>query len=184
MSNYHTKKSGISEEDKLLFRNSVKGVTPLKQDKVTHRKPAKKPPIKTPLPSPISVPAIAPKISENVSGEEKLLFYRPGLQHKIIRKLKRGMYRPEAVLDLHGQTSQQADRAVYNFVTAACKRGHRCVIIIHGKGKSSEHGTAILKSHVNNQLRQQPLVLAFCSAQAKDGGSGAVYVLVKAMSKK
>ncbi|EXJ09223.1 Smr domain protein [Nitrincola nitratireducens] len=37
----------------------------------------------------------------------------------------------------------------------------------------------MIKSCVNDWLQQIPQVLAFTSAQPKDGGTGAVYVLLK-----
>jgi DNA-nicking Smr family endonuclease len=53
------------------------------------------------------------------------------------------------------------------------------VRIIHGKGKSSEGKLPVLKGKVNSWLRQKGEVLAFCSARPNDGGTGAVYVLLK-----
>jgi DNA-nicking Smr family endonuclease len=37
----------------------------------------------------------------------------------------------------------------------------------------------VLKVKVNAWLRQKDAVLAFCSARPQDGGTGAVYVLLK-----
>jgi DNA-nicking Smr family endonuclease len=58
----------------------------------------------------------------------------------------------------------------------------RCVRIIHGKGKSSEGKLPVLKGKVNSWLRQRDEVIAFCSARPSDGGTGAVYVLLKRSS--
>ena len=57
--------------------------------------------------------------------------------------------------------------------------GKRCVRIVHGKGLSSEGKLPVLKVKVNSWLRQKDDVLAFCSARPQDGGTGAVYVLLK-----
>jgi DNA-nicking Smr family endonuclease len=53
------------------------------------------------------------------------------------------------------------------------------VRIIHGKGNTSLGKMPVLKGRVNSWLRQKNEVLAFCSARPNDGGTGAVYVLLK-----
>lgn len=55
----------------------------------------------------------------------------------------------------------------------------RVVRIIHGKKNSSEGKMPVLKGKVNSWLRQKSEVLAFCSARPNDGGTRAVYVLLK-----
>ena len=53
------------------------------------------------------------------------------------------------------------------------------VVIVHGKGSHHSGPLPILKNSVNQQLRLLDTVLAFCSARQEDGGSGAVYVLLR-----
>jgi DNA-nicking Smr family endonuclease len=61
-----------------------------------------------------------------------------------------------------------------------CERNNiRSVRIIHGKGRGSYHKEPVLKGKVNTWLQQREDVLAFCSARSADGGTGAVYVLLK-----
>ena len=55
----------------------------------------------------------------------------------------------------------------------------RCAHIIHGKGYRSGERQPVLKRKVNYWLRLRPDVLAFCSATPRDGGTGAVYVLLR-----
>ena len=55
----------------------------------------------------------------------------------------------------------------------------RCVRIIHGKGSRSEEGQPVLKHKVNYWLRCRDEVLAFTSATGRDGGTGALYVLLR-----
>ncbi|NIW87182.1 MAG: DNA mismatch repair protein MutS, partial [Gammaproteobacteria bacterium] len=55
----------------------------------------------------------------------------------------------------------------------------RCVRVVHGKGHGSLHKLPVLKTKVQGWLRQRDEVLAFCSARPVDGGTGAVYVLLK-----
>ena len=52
--------------------------------------------------------------------------------------------------------------------------------IIHGKGYRSGARGPILKSAVNDWLRRDMDVMAFVSARPIDGGTGAVYVLLRA----
>ena len=61
----------------------------------------------------------------------------------------------------------------------ATQRELRCVLVIHGKGLNSRGGEAVLRKLTRHWLTQHPLVLGYCDAPAKDGGSGAVLVLLK-----
>jgi DNA-nicking Smr family endonuclease len=54
------------------------------------------------------------------------------------------------------------------------------VRIIHGKGYRSGARGPVLKNAVNLWLRRHLDVMAFASARAIDGGTGAVYVLLRA----
>lgn len=113
-----------------------------------------------------------------VGSEDRLFFNRPGLQHKRIKQFVRGDIRQSDVIDLHQMTVEQARRAVLNFLLHSREHRYICVRIIHGKGKLNQSG-AKLKNHVNTWLMQIPWVLAFSSAQARDGGTGALYVLLR-----
>lgn len=116
--------------------------------------------------------------SEVETGEE-LLFHRPGIQTSVLRKLRRGQYIVEAELDLHGRVVAEARGMVADFIRSSQLHGFRCVRIVHGKGLSSAGKLPVLKGKVNSWLRQKDEVLAFCSARSYDGGTGAVYVLLK-----
>jgi DNA-nicking Smr family endonuclease len=116
--------------------------------------------------------------AEVETGEE-LLFARPGLQHGVLRKLRRGQYSHGAELDLHGMTVVIARQALALFLSECQHDGIRNVRIIHGKGNGSLRQQPILKSKVNHWLRQRNEVLAFCSARPIDGGTGALYVLLR-----
>jgi len=114
----------------------------------------------------------------NVGSEGRLFFKRPGLQNKRIKQLKRGDIRQSDSLDLHQMTVEQARLAVLNFLRHSREQGYICVRIIHGKGRLNL-SSAKLKNHVNCWLMQIPWVLAFSSAQTRDGGGGALYVLLR-----
>lgn len=114
------------------------------------------------------------------TGEE--LYYRSeGVQQVVLRKLRRGHFGVRAALDLHGMTVAAAKEALIAFLHQVRRDDISCVRIIHGKGKGSRHRGPVLKQKVNHWLRQRDEVLAFCSARAMDGGTGAVYVLLRRM---
>ena len=104
---------------------------------------------------------------------------RGGLQQRVLRKLRRGQFAIEAELDLHGYIVPEAREALAVFLRDAQLTGKRCVRIIHGKGLGAEGRLPVLKIKVNSWLRQKDQVLAFCSTRPQDGGTGAVYVLLK-----
>lgn len=168
-----------SKDDLNLFRNAVEGARPLPQKRV--------PPWRDYIPPrPVKREEDeASVIDEMVSDEwlpeemetgEELHFARDGLQHSVLKKLRRGQYALGAELDLHGLTVVEARQALSQFIQSS---EQRCVRIIHGKGNGSFRQQPILKSKVNLWLRQWDRVLAFSSARPCDGGTGAVYVLLK-----
>ena len=169
-----------SRDDK--FQDAVKGVRPLKQDKVL-------PKPRRPKPIPQQTLRDERAVIENLLSDdydpadietgEELVFMRPGLQHTVFRKFRRGHFTIEAELDLHGRIVVEAREMVNTFLREARAQGKRCVRIVHGKGLSSAGKLPVLKGKVNSWLRQRDEVLAFCSARHYDGGTGAVYVLLK-----
>ncbi len=118
--------------------------------------------------------AIEPALA---SGEE-LVFHRTGIQSTVLRKLRRGDYRVQGEIDLHGLSVAQAKQALREFLGQALMRQWRCVRIIHGKGLRSGHRGPVLKGMVGTMLRKVGPVLAYVSARQVDGGTGAVYVLL------
>ena len=96
-------------------------------------------------------------------------------------RLRRGRLRPEARLDLHGLTQDRAHRMLERFIAEAQLSGVRSIIIITGHGRASEGG-GVLRNQVPHWLNTpgiRPSILAFSSAQSKDGGAGALYVLLR-----
>ncbi|GGO75903.1 hypothetical protein GCM10011348_01820 [Marinobacterium nitratireducens] len=112
------------------------------------------------------------------SGEE-LLFAAPGIQLRLMKRLRQGHLPWEQGLDLHGMTVEQARDELSTFIRDALRNRARVVLVVHGKAYSQAGRQPLLKSHVNDWLRRLDGVLAFCSAQPRDGGTGALYVLLK-----
>ncbi len=116
--------------------------------------------------------------AEMETGEE-LLYRSAGLQLREFRKLRRGQFSVQAELDLHGMTVAVARQELTAFLHQCMDQGLRCVRIVHGKGNRSSHRGPVLKTKVNHWLRQRQEVLAFASTRPVDGGTGAVYVLLR-----
>lgn len=122
---------------------------------------------------------VSPESFEEIQPGDSLSYMQPGIQKHVFRKLKRGQYSIEAELDLHGLTRDQAQQQLNTFISDVRNRGMRCIRIIHGKGYGSSNQGPVIKPLVNQWLRKKTDILAFCSARPVDGGTGAVYVLIK-----
>ena len=110
--------------------------------------------------------------------DEALSFRRPGLGPDVVRKLRRGGWRIQGQLDLHGLRREDAREALAGFIREAHKAGWRCVRVVHGKGLGSPGKTPVLKGRVQSWLVQKKEVLAFAQARPAEGGAGALVVLL------
>ena len=105
-----------------------------------------------------------------------------GLDPRVLRRLRRGDYAWQAHIDLHGLTASEARVAVDRFLATSVSAGHRCVLIVHGRGRNSKDQTPVLKERLKVWLargRGARIVLAFTTARPCDGGAGALYVLLR-----
>lgn len=112
-----------------------------------------------------------------VQSEEFIAYKQNDISNKILRKLCKGQYNVDAIIDLHGLSVDEASVTVERFLQASLSEGLRVVLIIHGKGHHSQ--MPVLKNKLNLWLRKIDAVLAFCSAMPKHGSRGAMYVLLK-----
>lgn len=169
-------------EDAGLFRRMIGPVEPVRHDRVDQAPPR---PVARPRSSEADErQALQDMLSDyfepaELETGEELYHRQPGIQHATVRKLRRGQYRIGAVLDLHGMNVAAARASLVGFLQQAQRERLGCVRIIHGKGNRSRHKGPVLKTKVNHWLRQRKDVLAFCSAPPNDGGTGAVYVLLR-----
>ena len=124
--------------------------------------------------------SLLPPADETVlaTGDE-LSFRRPHIPETVLTRLRRGAFVVDAEIDLHGMTGAEAKAALRTFVAENVAQRRRCVRVVHGKGRRSGPRGPVLKNVVNHWLQRADNVLAFGSARAVDGGSGAVYVLLK-----
>ena len=116
---------------------------------------------------------------ETFESGDTLTYRGPGIQDTVWKRLRRGGSVQQAVLDLHGLNRDGAKRAIVEFLATCAARDHRCVRIIHGKGNGSPNSGPVLKRLLDGWLRKRRDVLAFASARPEDGGTGAVYVLLR-----
>ncbi len=163
-----------------LFLSEMGGVTPLKPDnKIKHKKkPNKAAQQHAEEAYNFAIDDVFSDAGMVEDCPDILSFARSGLQHKVLKKLRQGKHPIEHMLDLHGLTVNQASGELLEFLGECESAGVRHAIIIHGKGFRSKD-KPIIKPMVNRWLRSVDNVLAFHSALPKDGGSGAVYVLLK-----
>lgn len=162
----------ITDDERQEFRNAMKRSQHLKIPSPT---------VKTARQAPVLERFYTPSELELTHGaEDRLHFQRSGLQFRLLQQFKRGKIMPQASLDLHRLTIREAEDAVLQFLSNALTRQYRCVHIVHGKGRMTKDGQlAKLKNCLDHWLRQHRCVLAYTSAQPKDGGTGAIYILLK-----
>lgn len=174
------KKTEISSNDKTTFREAMRDVKPLSHTKIHSTIPVPKRRIQPSSHDEEKSDSVFPfsdyEKLDSVSKEDLLEFIRPGIDYKILRKLRQGQYNIEAVLDLHGMNVIEAREALGQFLLHCQRNGVKHVLMIHGKGHGNK---AILKNKLNHWLRQTEYVLAFRSAKPREGGGGALYVLLR-----
>jgi len=174
-------------DDETLFRQAFEGVRPLGVPRAERLAVA--PQTKREI---ISEDAeVLAELSDLVSGqgtfeltetEEYVEGARLGLDPRLLSQLRRGEFSVQAHLDLHGMIQPAAKEAVTNFIVDAVRKGHRTVLVVHGRGLRSPGGLPVLK-HAAAQWLSHGIaggyVLAFATARPNDGGAGAVYVLLR-----
>ena len=115
------------------------------------------------------------------------------MDKKAFQRLKKGKLMPEAKLDLHGMTLDQAHPALTRFILTSYSRGFRLVLVITGKGQRDDphdpmpRQRGILKRQVPMWLKMPPLnsaVLEVSEAHLKHGGGGAFYVYLRRTSRR
>ncbi len=125
--------------------------------------------------------AAAPVAFEVQVRGERVAGRAPGIDRRALARLKSGEFTPDARLNLHGLRAADARRALRECIEAAWEEGHRCVLVVHGRGAHSEAGP-VLKRALLEWLAEPPVgerVMAFASAPAAQGGPGATQVLLR-----
>jgi DNA-nicking Smr family endonuclease len=101
---------------------------------------------------------------------------------RFLPKLRNGVYSIQGQIDLHGLSRAEAQTAVEDFIARMSRFRSCCIKIIHGRGINSPTDRATLKESLQRLLqtrRMSRYVVAYASAPSRDGGVGAVYVLLR-----
>jgi DNA-nicking Smr family endonuclease len=174
----------ITESEAALFHDAVRDTIPIRPVARISRNSESPPPV--PVQSLLDGhDAIAESLGAlswehwSETGEEPS-YLRAGLGHDVLRKLRRGHWVVQDVVDLHGLNRQEARSLLGDFLGSCTRRGLRCVRVIHGKGLRSPGREPVLRGKVQIWLLKRDEVLAFCEAPRNQGGSGALLVLLAA----
>jgi DNA-nicking Smr family endonuclease len=168
--------------DALAFRAAVRDVKPLKATPEPQGLAKTRPRTRARMAPPArgDLDEVMPlQAAGAIGGGDALSFQRAGVRTQVVRRLRRGLIPVEGALDLHGLSQAAARQQLAEFLTYSHNAGRRCVRIIHGKGYRSGARGPVLKTAVDLWLRRHSDVMAFTSARALDGGTGAVYVLLR-----
>ncbi|GEL73869.1 MULTISPECIES: Smr/MutS family protein [Myxococcus] len=173
------------EDDASLFFSAMDGVQQL-----TNRGEAPAPNPRLPAIIDENAEALA-QLSELVAGQGDFDFTgtdeyiegaSPGIDRNLLRALRRGDFAIQGQLDLHGKTQNEARDALERFLGDSRRAKKRCVLVVHGRGLNSKDQIPVLKERLKGWLSEKRIgrmVLAFASARPQDGGTGAVYVLLR-----
>jgi DNA-nicking Smr family endonuclease len=184
-----SKKLVALDEESALFLEAVGEVAPVRTVKERVGPPA--PPTAAQLKIPNEEAESLARLAELVSGQgefdisdsdEFVEACVHGFDENVMRKLRAGDFSTQAQVDLHGLTRDEAKPALERFIQQSRIAGHRCVLVVTGRGLHSKDQLPVLKEGVQQWLtRGKPSkqVLGLCSARPKDGGAGAIYVLLR-----
>lgn len=177
-------------DDSRLFGEAMSGVEPLPDDKKRiarpqgiHIRPAHPPPDDEQETMTMLYGLVRGSVEMDMTfTDEYMEGSVKGLGRKYMKRLKRGEFPVQDYIDLHGLTRQEAEHEVRNFLIQSHRTGLRCVLIVHGRGLNSPDSFPVLKEGLPLWLGRgsiRKIVLAFATARPYDGGTGAVYVLLR-----
>lgn len=173
-----------TQDDTALFRQAMADVAPLKHtprvqpDPIRPRRRKQSPPVAE-YGNVASADEVAPLEEWETPGGH-VFWQRASLRPQEVRRLKRGDFNTSWCIDLHGMTRDEAAQALQQFVVQAQQAGVRHLLVITGKGYHSEGGISVIRTLTQQTLQRLPMVLAYTSAQPTDGGTGALYVFLRA----
>ena len=170
----------ISSDDGALFKEAMGKIKPLKVDTIHFAKKVSKP--KTHTQPKNCRKAIAQfhfsdEFEPHLNKQGPMKYVRSDVNSFEAKNLRRGIYAPDLILDLHGLDQQQAKKEIAALLYACQKEHAQCICIIHGLG------SRILKNKVPHWLVQHPDVMAFHQAPLEWGGNGALLALVELKDK-
>ncbi len=178
------------EEDRALFRRVVQSVHPLPASNRALLPPR---PLGTPAQlaarrqhasgAPATMkPAVSDHFVAATQQHDNTRYLRAGQSPPVLKALRQGKWPVGASLDLHGATLEEARLRLNRFLHSCREHAMRCVRVVHGKGHGSAANLPVLKDTVRGWLSQVPEVQAYVECEERDGGAGAVLVLLESPS--
>jgi len=172
------RKTSISEQDKSLFREQAKGIKRIISDTVPNLRANNKNSLTINKHS-----KTRPDLKPNqfhfsdlyqplLPDEGPVRFVQADIDKRLLKRLRRGDYQPELMLDLHGLSQIQAKSELSALLEEAQRSHTRCVSVMTG------HGKHILQHRLPSWLAQHPAVEAFHQAPKAWGGNAAFLVLI------
>jgi len=184
------KKTETPPDDSEIFVQAMAGVIPIER-KGARRSSAHEKKTAPPYPAPDVEQEVMDHLRDLVDGtaemditfsDEYIEGSISGVDRNTMRRLKRGQIPIQDHIDLHGLTQKEAETRVREFLINSQARGLQCVLIVHGRGLNSPDSIPVLKERLPVWLNRGParkIVKAFSSARPYDGGTGAIYVLLR-----
>lgn len=188
----------LRPEEKELWQKVAHSTKPLPQALRRAAEPQKPSVRRAPEPEVMDLPKAfgigtkPPNAKTRITTPESTTSVKPVMDTKTFGKMNRGKLVPEARIDLHGMTLDQAHPALTKFILTACARGFRLVLVITGKGERDDphdpmpRQRGVLKRQVPMWLRMAPLgtvVMDVTEAHIRHGGGGAFYVYLRRTSR-
>ena len=95
--------------------------------------------------------------------------------------------KPDAIIDLHGLTANEAENALQTFFSNSKNAGFEKLLVIHGKGNHQRNGSAynhtpgesVVRDTARRFIEACPFAGEHGYSSAKDGGTGATWVILK-----
>lgn len=180
---------GLRPEERALWGRVEKTLRPLNPARPELPEALRPAPVPPPRPAPISPFRIGEKTAAGGTALADGVVAPPSpVDKKALGRLKRGKLRPEARIDLHGLTQDQALGELTGFILRQSAAGRRLVLVITGKGRGGADDGPIperpgaLRRNLPHWLHSGQLaglVLDLIEAHPRHGGGGAFYVWLK-----
>jgi DNA-nicking Smr family endonuclease len=170
------------DDDTQAFRRAVADVQPLRKRPQPAPRAGLQPAARASRSKRHDLLVEAAAVAQDAAGTTRgdaVSFRRATVREDTLRRLRRGQIAVEAEIDLHGLTRHAAHAALRQFLNECVLRGLHCIRVIHGKGLRSGAAGPVLKEGADHWLRRFDNVAAFVSARPADGGTGALYVLLR-----
>ncbi|MCK5296222.1 MAG: Smr/MutS family protein [Alphaproteobacteria bacterium] len=175
-------KRTLTDEEKRLWNLFVKNVIPLSEDKKEIHDDF----FQDEFQANIEISYSEPVKSENISSKKSLSApialehgMTEALNKSTAKKFKNGRIPVDARLDLHGMILETAYSVLRDFIENSYYYGHRCVIVVTGKGSGGSQTLCSLVPRWLNEPVFRQKILSFSYTMKKHGGHGAIYILIK-----